>query len=96
MPPAGQLLFWGRAWPGSILFDALGALDCVFRHLAGNPDFRPFRAFGDVQKVALGITRRGLPLPLAGLVGAGKIDGIEPIIVPDGGGDQAQLDLVGR
>ena len=66
VPPAGQLLFWGRA--GRPARRLLALTD-----LATDPNFRALGAFGEIQQVALGETAGVLPLALAGLVRAREI-----------------------
>lgn len=63
--------------------------------LSRNPVLGAFRAFGDVQKVGMGKAAGVVPIALAVLVGAGEVDGIEAVILPDGGGDQAKPELEG-
>lgn len=56
-------------------------------HLTANPDFGALRAFGEIEQVALVETAGIAPFARVGLVGAGQIDGVKTVIVPNGGRD---------
>lgn len=89
MPPAGQHLFWGRS-------EAAPALPSPGIGLTANPDFCALCALGDIEQVGMVETVRIAPFAGIGLVGAGHIDGIEAVIVPDGCCDQADLEFLCR
>jgi len=62
VPPAGQLLFWGRArTPGSA---GLGAGS----ELSADPDFGAISALRNIQKVAMKEARRVFPFVLVVLI----------------------------
>ncbi len=87
LPPAGQHVFWGRAWPGAGSFG---------RYLTANPDLGAFRAFGQIEKVGMVETAGITPLVRIGLIAARQVDGIESVILPDGGCDEADFEFLCR
>jgi hypothetical protein len=87
VPPAGQQLFWGRAGR-----PALASL--AFTRFAADPNLSAFGAFGEVQQIALGKAGGVLPVTIAGLVRACKINAVEAVVIPDCRRDKADFDLV--
>lgn len=87
VPPAGQHMFWGRAWPGA---------RSLRSYLTANSNFGALCAFGQIEQVGMMETVGVAPFAGIGFVAAGQINRIEPVILPDGGRDQANFELMCR
>lgn len=87
VPPAGQLLFWGRT-RGPALQLGIG------RKLLCDPSLGPFRAFGEVQQVIVAKAAGIAPIAVLRLVRACQVDGEKAVVVPNGGRNQADFEFV--
>mgnify|MGYP003662718248 CR=1 FL=1 len=66
----------------------------AFTGFAADPDFRTLGAFGEVEQIALGKAGGVLPVAIAILVRACKINRVEAVVIPDCCGDKPDFDLV--
>lgn len=72
------------------------ALQSLGIDLTANPDFSALCAFGEIEQVRMVETAGIAPFAGISLVGSRQIDGIEAVIVPNGGGCQADFEFLCR